>query len=188
MATKDTIGGIVLAGMLVLGGLAMCSKDDQAPQRAVSAKGPDAAVADDLREVHGVTALDTSKLRAEGIIATVIKGDSLFAGGHAAKDVLESVQKLGPALPYKKVVVRLDENLVDRYGQESVEPLFNLTYDRSDIDKMNFKNLLGWDILNFAEVEALSPVARHIAAQECEPDSDNAKYANAFCAVAVGAR
>lgn len=168
-----------------MGGVAMCSNDRNAPVRAVSENGADQALTDELKDVYHVTGVDTSKLRSDGFVAVVVKGGSITEGASAVKDALAALQKFGSSLPYSKAVVRLDEVLVDKYGRESVEPVFSLTYDRADIDKMNFPNLTSWDMLNFAKVESLHAASRHLAMDECVPGSDTAKYAGAFCAVAT---
>jgi hypothetical protein len=180
---KNALGGLFLCGLFAFAIYA--AFDDKKADATASAKAPADQLTSELHEVRGFSSVDLSALQSTGVLTVAVKSGSIFEGGNMTKDVLEAVKKAGSALPYKTVTVRVNERLVDGYGRESDEPLFDLTYGRDDIEKMNFPNLVGWGVLDLAEVAGVSPIAGRIARQECEPGSDNAKFARAFCAVAT---
>jgi len=113
-----------------------------------------------------------------------VKQDSIFQGAQTSKDVLHTISNHGSKTPYVGVEIQMVETLVDRYGRKSDVPILQLDLTRGDVEKFNYDNIVGWDVLNVAQVGSLNPVSAQIVAQECAPDDSNAKYAAAFCSAA----
>ena len=125
-----------------------------------------------------ITRIDQS---ADGKKMTIfIKQDSIFQGGNSTKKVLSGLMQHFASLPFDEVDVVMNEVLVDRYGHESTEPILRLVFPRSEVEKINFKNVVGWDILNISNPHRIGNYARHVLEQECAEDN-NAKYAGEFC-------
>lgn len=113
-------------------------------------------------------------------ITVTIKQDSIFQGGNATKDVLNGIMSNFKSLPFDNVEVIMDEVLVDKYGKEFIEPIISLNFPRSEIERIDFKNVVGWNILNISTPHRIGTISAHIVAQECA-EENNAKYASEFC-------
>lgn len=131
------------------------------------------------------SAITNVEQTADGKQITIsIKQDSIFQGGNTTKAILEGLIQNFKSLPFENVVVVMNEVLLDQYGRQSVEPIVSLDYPRSEIEKINFSHVVGWNILNISEPKRLGSYSMHIIGQECQ-DENNAKYAAVFCRAAL---
>ncbi|WP_035468993.1 hypothetical protein [Trinickia symbiotica] len=113
-------------------------------------------------------------------ITVTIKQDSIFQGGNTTKDVLAGIMQHFKSLPFDKVDVVMNEVLVDQYGRQSVEPIVGLDFPRSEMEKIDFQNVVGWNILNISTPHRIGNQSAHIIETECS-EENNAKYAATFC-------
>jgi|GEM_PF-3820381 len=138
------------------------------------------------KNIQDITSAITNVEQSEDgkqIIIT-IKQDSIFQGGNATKTVLQGLLQNFKSLPFENVMVVMNEVLVDQYGRQSVEPIVSLAYPRTEIEKIDFKNVVGWNILNISQPKRLGRYSAHIIGKECQ-DENNAKYASVFCRAAM---
>ncbi len=92
----------------------------------------------------------------------------------------EFLEKLTEAYPghYKEVVIRFVVPVKDKYGNSSTGEAMTLTYDMAEIAKVNWKGVMPFDIMNFAEVY-FRPIGRQGVLEWCA--DGNAEYAQGFC-------
>jgi len=96
----------------------------------------------------------------------------------------EFLEELAKAYPshYREVVIRFVVPVKDRYGNSGSGEAMTLTYDMSEIAKVNWDGVTLFDIMNFAEVY-FRPIGRQGALEWCA--DGNAKYTLDFCTQAL---
>lgn len=186
------LGSLLVAGIVVwwLAGHDPESKPaDPATASSLPSNAPLSAadVVKRVGTIHNVLSVKQPSDENGQVYAVSIQQDSIFEGGNTSKDVLHTIRNHASQTSYKAVSIDMIENLVDGYGRASQVPILRLRLRRDDVEKFNYDNVIGWNILNIAKVTSLDPVSTTIVGQECAPDSGNAKYAAAFCANAAAA-
>lgn len=116
----------------------------------------------------------------KNIVTISIKADSIFSGGNTTKEVLAGLMSHFRAMQFDEVKIIMVGNLVDKYGKEFSEPILELTFQREEMAKINYQNVVGWDILNLSRPKRIGRLAANIVRQECA-EENNAKYASEFC-------
>lgn len=137
--------------------------------------------------IQNVLSVDPPSDKNGNVFVVKVKQGSIFEGGNISKDVLHTISNHAGKTPYVGVQIDMVETLVDGYGRHSDVPILRLDLSRDDVEKFNYDNIVGWNVLNMAHVSSLNPVSAHIVEQECAPDSENAKYAADFCEAAANA-
>jgi len=128
------------------------------------------------------SSITSVKQSPDGKTLTItIKQGSIFDGAGKSKEVLEGIMKNFNYLTFDNIEIIMDEILIDQYGKESVVPIVQLNFPRSEIEKINFTNVVGWNILNISTPQIMSgSLSTQILKQECS-EENNAKYASIFC-------
>ncbi|GAB3249051.1 hypothetical protein [Chitinimonas naiadis] len=156
------IAAIALATLLLAG----CSDEPKQPPKTIK---------EISQYITNVQELDGGKT-----LAVSITNESVFAGGNATKDVLSGLKAHFLNLAFEEVKVTLVGQLVDKYGKEFNQPILVLTYPRAELNKMEFKNLVGWQVLDLAQVTVLPPSGFGVGREACK-EENMAKFAPGFC-------
>lgn len=95
----------------------------------------------------------------------------------------EFLKELTKAYPgrYKEVTLRFVVPTKDKYGNSSTGEAMTLTYDMSEIAKINWQGVTPYDVMNFAKTY-FRPLGRQGVQEWCV--DGNAKYADEFCSKA----
>lgn len=183
---------LLLVGIATIWFLASRDSDGDKPSDPATSTSLDAHVAlsgSDVAKlaatIQNVLSVDPPSDKNGNVFVVKVKQGAIFEGGNTSKDVLHTISNHAGKAPYVGVQIDMVETLVDGYGRQSDVPILRLDLSRDDVEKFNYDNIVGWNILNMAHVSSLNPVSAHIVEQECAPDSQNAKYAPDFCQAAA---
>lgn len=193
LSTSRTIFLLLVAGVVIWWLSSHDTGKDQPSDPATStsldshAALSAADVAKRVGTIHNVLSADPPSDKNGNLFVVSVKQDSIFEGGNTSKDVLHTIDNHGGKTSYMGVQIHMVETLVDGYGKKTDVPILQLDLPRSDVEKFNYDNIVGWNILNMAQVSSLNPVSAQIVNQECTPGSSNVQYAAEFCLAAANA-
>jgi hypothetical protein len=156
---RNAITAIFTAFLML--SLAACSESKPKTISEISSK---------IREVKKVD---------ENLVISIEQG-SIFEGGNTTKKVLAGIMANFQSESFDSVTIIMVETLVDKYGKEFPEPILALNFPRNEMAKINYENVVGWTILNLAQVLRIGDYSTTIVRQECK-EENNAKYAAQFC-------
>lgn len=107
----------------------------------------------------------------------------LFMATEDIKKVLASIAKHFPNQQASRIDFVLTTALSDKYGNSKDFPVLRLSFEMSEVKKINFQGgtFTSWDLLRLANPASYPhPVGKDIVAGYCS-DESNAKYAQEFC-------
>lgn len=110
-----------------------------------------------------------------------------FMATEDIKKVLEKITKHFQNQKAERIDFILTTGLSDKYGNSKDLPVIRLSFDMSEVRKINFQNgnFTSWDLLGLAHPASFPhPAGRDIVIGYCHEES-NAKYAQAFCRMAL---
>ena len=154
---------------------------DYEARQAASAPMDSAGVAQRLKTISSVTSVGLPSLDNGQVFVVTIKSGSMLAGADTAKDALHTISIHGKSTAYTAVQVIESFDFDDAYGNKSVEPIIKLTISRADVEKFNYANIAGINVLNLSDLTTLSPLAAQLVRDECEDGSLTYKAAPQFC-------
>ena len=147
-----------------------------------------------------VSDLDTIKSYDKNIIAVRTHGENVLeidlpatevafsdAGyidhtSRTVRDILVKILKNPPQQKFANIRFVIFADLTDQYNNKKNEPIFQLTYDYAEIQKVNIKDdyVDHRLFMNFAKFGLRSPVAHDMYEKWCAKD-DNAVRSGQFC-------
>lgn len=96
--------------------------------------------------------------------------------------IAENLVRFFPSELEHEVIFVVKAEIVDRFGNQSIAPVFELKYRADDLKRVNFRNLYHSQLLDLADpLKYLSLAGTEIVVEWCK-DEDNRDSAKRFCA------
>ncbi len=108
--------------------------------------------------------------------------DWLFMMSMSFNDILPAARNMMPDVQNVRIIAQA--SFVDKYGNSERGIATQLVFKSADLKRINFDNINGPPLLNFADIEKLRPGLREEVAAFCG-DSDYRRQAGEFCQKAI---
>lgn len=96
--------------------------------------------------------------------------------------ISENLVKYFPDVKQPQLVYIIAVEMVDKFGNQSIEPALQLEYSIDDIKKINFDNLFHRDVLELAEsIKYFNMAGMQVVVAWCK-EEENRSVAQRFCA------
>lgn len=104
----------------------------------------------------------------------------VLEAGTNAKELLKDLLSNGKLIAKNNVVIHFSAPSMDKYGNSGNSRFLSLSFNKTDIHRINFDNITPWDILNLSTKSAPTKFGIPLIGAFCTK-SNNAKYSAQFC-------